>query len=108
MVGTEYVEGLKNTGLAIIASANSRFSLPFSASRPRSFWASESSMPPYFAFHPYRLALDIPCLRHWSAVGAPASCSHRMVMICSSENRFRFIVQLLSGDLPPENWTSLS
>src|SRR5262249_50846862 len=41
----------------------------------------------------------MPCLRHSSATGAPASCSFRMPMICSSVYRDRFIlsVPLRSG-----------
>lgn len=42
--------------------------------------------------------LDTPGLPHSSAVGLPASCSRRMPIICSSLNRLRFIVRLLSGD----------
>ena len=42
--------------------------------------------------------LDTPCLRHTSAVAVPASCSRKMPMICSSLNRLRFIMRLLSGD----------
>src|SRR5690348_1544392 len=34
----------------------------------------------------------MPCLRHSSAVGTPASASFKMAMICSSVNRFFFIV----------------
>src|SRR5437764_10385820 len=39
----------------------------------------------------------MPCLRHTSAVFAPASCSCRIAMICSSLNRLRFIVRPPSG-----------
>src|SRR5947207_13393413 len=39
----------------------------------------------------------VPCLRHTSAVFAPASCSCRIAMICSSLNRLRFIVRPPSG-----------
>src|SRR5947208_15454373 len=39
----------------------------------------------------------MPCLRHTSAVFAPASCSCRTAMICSSLNRLRFIVRPPSG-----------
>src|SRR5690242_14833763 len=35
---------------------------------------------------------------HTSAVAAPASCSRKIPMICSSLNRLRFIVRLLPGD----------
>src|SRR5579883_696793 len=38
----------------------------------------------------------MPCLRQTSAVDAPASCSRRTPMICSSVNRERFIVRPLS------------
>src|SRR5262245_39951083 len=38
----------------------------------------------------------MPCFRHTSAVVAPASCSRRIPMICSSLNRLPFIVRLLS------------
>src|SRR5439155_13116267 len=39
----------------------------------------------------------MPCLRHTSAVFAPASCSCRIAMICSSLSRLRFIVRPPSG-----------
>ena len=39
----------------------------------------------------YRVALAIPYLRARLPAFAPASCSRRTVMICSSVNRFRFI-----------------
>ena len=48
-------------------------------------------MPPNFAFHAWNGALDMPCLRQSSVTTAPASASFRMPMICSSENRSRFI-----------------
>src|SRR5215469_3850099 len=35
----------------------------------------------------------MPCLRHTSTVFAPASCSRRIAIICSSLNRLRFIVR---------------
>ena len=38
----------------------------------------------------------LPCLRHSSVTTAPASASFRMPMICSSENRFRFMRPSLS------------
>jgi transposase len=38
---------------------------------------------------------EIPCLRQRSAALAPASCSRRTPIICSSEKRDRFIVQPL-------------
>ena len=55
-------------------------------------------MPPNFAFQLYNVASEIPCLRARSPAFAPASCSRRTAMICSSVNRFLFIVRLpLSG-----------
>src|SRR5262245_19726682 len=36
----------------------------------------------------------MPCLRQTSSVLAPASCSRRIAMICSSLNLERFIVRL--------------
>jgi len=48
-------------------------------------------------FHLKNVALLIPCLWQRSAVFAPASCSRRIPMICSSVNLDRFIVRLLSG-----------
>src|SRR6516225_9969776 len=35
----------------------------------------------------------MPCLRHTSTVFAPASCSLRSAIICSSLNRLRFIIR---------------
>ena len=44
------------------------------------------------AFQLWKLASLIPCFQHKSAVLTPASCSFRMVMICSSVCLLRFIV----------------
>src|SRR6202161_2390964 len=74
-----------------ICSANSFFSLAFSSSSCFSRLASETSMPPYLAFQLYSVASETPCLRARSAVFAPASCSFKTPMICSSVNRTRFI-----------------
>jgi hypothetical protein len=52
-------------------------------------------MPPYLAFQLYSVASEMPCLRARSAVFAPASCSRRTAMICSSVNLIRFIVRPL-------------
>ncbi len=60
--------------LSSIDSASSLFSFRFSSSRTFSRRASETSSPPYFDFHLNKVALLIPCLRHTSAVFAPASC----------------------------------
>src|SRR5439155_17884091 len=46
-----------------------------------------TSIPPYFAFHRYRLPRVIPCRRHSSSGAIPASASFRMAMICSSLKR---------------------
>jgi len=54
-------------------------------------------------FFASRFALEMPCSRHRSAVGTSASCSRGMAVICSSENRFRFMVRLLS---PPTSSSS--
>src|SRR6266702_92957 len=70
--------------LSSIDSAKSFFSLRFSSSRARSRLASDTSRPPYLAFQLYSVASEIPCLRARSAVFAPASCSRRTAMICSS------------------------
>src|SRR5207248_823996 len=45
-----------------------------------------------------QLALLAPCLRQTSAVFAPASCSRRIAMICSSVKRLGFIVRLPRTD----------
>src|SRR5690606_7199310 len=74
-----------------IWSASSFFSFVFSSSRDLRRLASDTSIPPYFAFQLYRVASLTPCLRARSAAFAPDSCSRRTPMICSSENRFRFI-----------------
>src|SRR3954454_21512256 len=47
--------------------------------------------PPYLAFQLYSVASETPCLRARSAVFAPASCSRRTPIICSSVNLARFI-----------------
>src|SRR6266568_255193 len=79
--------------LSSIDSAKSFFSLRFSSSRARSRLVSDTSRPPYLAFQLYSVASEIPCLRARSAVFAPASCSRRTAMICSSVNLTRFIVR---------------
>ncbi|MGY3134040.1 hypothetical protein ACVWZM_004722 [Bradyrhizobium sp. USDA 4501] len=48
---------------------------------------SDTCIPPNFAFHLLMLASLTPCLRHSSATDAPASCSFKIPMICSSEKR---------------------
>src|SRR5271157_601691 len=80
-----------------IDSANSFFSLRFSSSSDRRRLASDTSMPPYLAFQLYRVASETPCLRAKSAVFAPASCSRRTPIICSSVNLIRFIRPSLYG-----------
>src|SRR5690606_3353451 len=72
-------------------SASSFFSFAFSSSRAFRRLASDTSIPPYFAFQLYSVASETPCLRARSPAFAPASCSRRTAMICSSVNRFRFI-----------------
>src|SRR5690606_38677412 len=74
-----------------IWSASSFFSFAFSTSRAFRRFASDTSIPPYFAFQLYSVASETPCLRARSPAFAPASCSRRTAMICSSVNRFRFI-----------------
>src|SRR5665213_1192488 len=84
-----------------IDSASSFFSLRFSSSSARRRLASDTSMPPYLAFQLYSVASEMPCLRARSAVFAPASCSRRTAMICSSVNLIRFISpSLLRGRTP--------
>jgi hypothetical protein len=51
-----------------IASANSFFSLPYSSSRDFRRLASDTSRPPYLAFHLKNVALLIPYLPQTSAV----------------------------------------
>ena len=74
--------------LSRLRSATSFFSLAFSASSAFSFLASDTSIPPNFAFHLYSVAVDIPCRRHRSPTLPPAMCSFNTRMICSSVNRF--------------------
>src|SRR6478735_1704885 len=74
-----------------IWSASSFFSFAFSSSSALSRLASETSMPPNLAFQLYSVASEIPCLRARSAAFAPASCSRRTAMICSSVNLLLFI-----------------
>jgi len=75
-----------------MASASSRFSLAFSSSSTFRRFASDTSRPPYLAFQLYSVASDIPYFRQSSAALAPASCSRKTPMICSSVKRTRFIV----------------
>jgi hypothetical protein len=84
-------DGCRRAASVSIASANSFFSLPFSSSRDFRRLASDTSMPPYLAFHLKNVALLIPYLRQTSAVSAPASCSRKIPMICSSVNRLGFM-----------------
>src|SRR5690606_23748085 len=74
-----------------IWSARSFFSFAFSSSRAFRRLASDTSIPPYFPFQLYRVASLTPCLQARSAAFAPASCSRKTAMICSSANRFPFI-----------------
>jgi hypothetical protein len=67
------------------------FRFAFSSSSCFSRLASGTSMPPYLAFQLYSVASETPCFRAKSAVFAPASCSRRTPMICSSVNLDRFI-----------------
>ncbi len=67
--------------LSSMASASRRLSVPFSASRAFSLFASETSIPPNLAFHAYKDAGDMPCLRLSSSTGTPASCSFKIPMI---------------------------
>jgi hypothetical protein len=73
--------------LSSIDSASNFFSRRFSSSSAFSRRASETSNPPYFAFHLYSVALEMPCRRQSSSGLAPASCSRSTPMICSSLKR---------------------
>src|SRR5262249_6026334 len=79
------------TAWSSIASASSFLSLAFSCSSCFSRLASDTLMPPNFAFQAYKVGCDMPCLRHTSGTFIPASCSRRAPMIWSSVNRLRFI-----------------
>src|SRR5215475_12625103 len=46
----------------------------------------QNEQPPIAESAPLKVASEIPCLRARSAVFAPASCSRRTAMICSSMN----------------------
>jgi hypothetical protein len=59
------------------------FSRRFSSSRPFGFCASDTSSPPYFAFHREEVCGLIPCRRQASSVVPPASCSRNTPMFCS-------------------------
>ena len=61
-------------------------------SSPFSFLASDTAIPPYLDRHRWKVCSEIPCLRQISCFLAPASDSFRILMICSSVNRFRFRV----------------
>src|SRR6266576_2861489 len=89
-----FASSSRSAAASSICSARSFFSLAFSSSSCLRRLASQTSMPPYLAFQLYSVASETPCLRARSAVFAPASCSRKTPMICSSENRFRFIVRL--------------
>jgi hypothetical protein len=65
--------------------------------RGRSRLASETSMPPNLAFQLWIVASETPCLRARSAVLAPASCSRKTPIICSSVNLARFFVRPSEG-----------
>src|SRR6185436_10998219 len=83
-----------SAALSSIVSASSRFSRRFSSSSVFRRFASDTCSPPYFAFHLYSVVSLIACCRHRSAPFAPAACSRRISMICSSVNRLFFIVRL--------------
>src|SRR5579872_7069591 len=87
-----------NACLSSVRSATRCFSRRFSSSKARRRLASLTSIPPYFAFHRYRLPRVIPCRRHSSPGSTPASHSFRMAMICSSLNR------VLRTTPPPGPW----
>jgi hypothetical protein len=57
-----------SAALSNIASASSFFSRRFSSSSDFSRRASETSSPPYFAFHLQKVASEIPCRRHTSGL----------------------------------------
>jgi len=57
--------------------------------------ASDTSIPPYLAFQFESLASDAPCLSARSVALAPASCSRRIPMICSSVKLTRVICPTL-------------
>src|ERR1700693_3499467 len=76
-----------NARLSSSRSATACFSCRFSSSSCRSRRASLTSIPPYFAFHRYKLPRVIPCRRHSSSGAIPASASFKMAMICSSLKR---------------------
>src|ERR1700730_6240222 len=62
-----------SAALSSIDSASNLFNRRFSSSSDLRRRASDTSSPPYFAFHLYSGALEIPWRRHTSSVFAPAS-----------------------------------
>lgn len=70
-----------------IRPASSFFNFVFSSSRAIRRLASNTFIPPHFAFQLYRVASPTPCLRETSAAFAPPLCSRKTAMICSSVNR---------------------
>src|SRR5690606_4027738 len=86
-----FARSSRSAAVSSICSASSFFSFAFSSSSAFSRFASDKSRPPYLAFQLYSVASEIPCLRARSPALAPASCSRRTAMICSSVNRLRFI-----------------
>ena len=63
-----------------------RLSLAFSASNSLMRVRSDTVAPAYMLFQPYQVAALMPCLRHTSATGNPASPSFRIATIWLSLN----------------------
>src|SRR5581483_3797019 len=83
------------------SSAYKRLSLAFSASSSRMRVSSDTVTPEYLLFQAYQVAALMPCLRHTSATGTPASPSFRIATIWLSLNLLFFIAT--SSSLRPHS-----
>jgi hypothetical protein len=87
------LSGVSTTAKLLQArSATSRRNRPFE-SLERKSRPTDTTVPSASVKLEMSIALLIACLRHTSAVAAPASCSRRTAMICSSVNRLARIVR---------------
>jgi hypothetical protein len=73
--------------------------LAFSCSSSFNRRASDTVIPAYLAIQLSNVASEIPWRRHKSLVFAPASASFNTPMICSSLNRFAFMVRSEGSEL---------
>src|ERR1700688_4097329 len=103
-----FARSSRSAAASSICSASNFFSLAFSSSSCFRRLASETSMPPNFAFQLYSVASETPCFRARSAVFAPASCSRSTPIICSSVNLARFICPSFTRPDSNSTWRKLA